>query len=223
MARGISKLGLAVLLVTVLAGCQGLSGGKSPGRKIMLWNGTDFSGWRRFVSDPAVNVDDVWRIRDGILRCKGQPNGYIRTEKRYRNYQLHLDWRWPETPTNSGVLLHGRSPDRVWPACIECQLKAGDAGDLVLIDGAGLTVHGVKYRNPDKQFNIIGKKSPTSERPAGQWNSLLIRCKGRSIRCFVNGVLQNEGTRATVDSGWIALQSEGSPIEFRDIYLLPAN
>jgi len=223
MARGISRVGWAVLSLTVLAGCQGLSGGKSPGGRIMLWNGTDFSGWHRVVSDPTVDVNDVWRIRHGVVLCKGQPNGYIRTERRYKNYQLHLEWRWPETPTNSGVLLHSRAPDRVWPACIECQLKAGNAGDLVLIDGTGLTVNGVNYRNPDKQFIVIEKKSPTSERPAGQWNSLLIRCKGRSIRCFVNGIPQNEGTRATVNSGWIALQSEGSPIEFRNIYLLPAD
>ena len=223
MARGISKLALTVLPLTVLAGCQSLIGGKSPDKKTVLWDGTDFDGWRRVVSDPTVNINDVWRIYDGVLWCKGQPNGYIRTAKRYRNYQLHLDWRWPETPTNSGVLLHGRAPDRIWPACIECQLKAGDAGDLVLIDGAGLTVNGVSYRNPDKQFEVIQKKSPTSERPAGQWNSLLIRCKGRSVRCFVNGIPQNEGTRACVNSGWIALQSEGSPIEFRDIYLLPAD
>ena len=46
--------------------------------------------------------------------------------------------------------------------------------------------------------------------------------KGGSIRCYVNGVLQNEGTGATLKSGWICLQSEGSPIEFRNIYILPA-
>jgi len=37
----------------------------------------------------------------------------------------------------------------------------------------------------------------------------------------VNGVLQNKGTKATDTSGWICLQSEGSQIEFRNIYVKP--
>jgi hypothetical protein len=163
----------------------------------------------------------VWQVRDGILYCAGQPNGYIRTQDEYDNYHLHVEWRWPGRPTNSGVLLHAQGPDKVWPACIESQLKSGSAGDFVLIGGTGLTVDGTDRRNPERQFVVISKKGAMGEQPAGQWNTYDIHCDGDSIRCFVNGVLQNEGTKATVNSGWICLQSEGSPIEFRNIYLLP--
>ena len=171
------------------------------------------------LADPVADVDDVWRIRGDILYCTGTPNGYIRTTDSHSNYHLHLEWRWPETPTNSGVLLHARGNDEVWPACIECQLKAGNAGDLVLINGTGIAVGGVDRTNSARQFVVIEKKLPTSEVPAGQWNSYDIYCQGDSIRCLVNGILQNEGTDASVTSGWICLQSEGSPIEFRNIYI----
>jgi hypothetical protein len=224
MVRRKSRTGLWMVVVVglfVMAGCQ--NGGKSPGRKVVLWNGVDFTGWVRFVPDPSVDVNDVWRIRDGTIYCAGQPNGYIRTQDKYQNYHLHLEWLWPDVPTNSGVLLHASAPDQVWPVCIECQLKAGNAGDFVLIGGTGLTVDGVDRRNPAQQFVVIEKKAPTSEKPAGQWNSYDIHCEGGSIRCHVNGVLQNEGTNATVTSGWICLQSEGSPILFRNIYLQPAD
>ena len=63
----------------------------------------------------------------------------------------------------------------------------------------------------------------SSEKPAGEWNEYDILCKGDTIVCHVNGILQNEGTAATITSGWICLQSEGSPIEFRNIYVEPAN
>ena len=43
------------------------------------------------------------------------------------------------------------------------------------------------------------------------------------LKLTVNGVLQNEGTDATPSSGPICLQSEGSPIEFRNIYLEPVD
>ena len=225
MTRTTANVGLC-LIVAVLAfalmGCEGGLGFLSGGKKVALWNGKDFSGWERFVPDATVNVNDVWRIREGSIYCKGVPNGYIRTRNAHKDYHLHVEWRWPEEPTNSGVLLHAGGPDQVWPKCIECQLKAGSAGDFVLIGGPGITVDGVDHQKPDRQFVVVEKMAPTSEKPAGQWNSYDIHCKGDTIRCFVNGVLQNEGTAATVTSGWICLQSEGSPIEFRNIYLLPA-
>ncbi len=224
MMRMMGRIGLLIVVSASLAraaGCQSAFGGKSPGKKVMLFNGQDFTGWTRFVADPNADVNDVWRIRGDVLYCAGKPNGYIRTTDKYKNYHLHVEWRWPETPTNSGVLLHVNGKDEVWPACIECQLKAGNAGDLVLINGTGLSVNGVSQKNSAKRFVVIEKKSPTSELPAGQWNSYDIYCQGDSIRCLVNGVPQNEGTDASVASGWIGLQSEGSPIEFRNVSLEP--
>jgi len=212
---------VAAGLFLAMAGCGKMFAGKSPGNKVMLYNGQDFTGWTRFIEDPGADVNDVWRIRGDVLYCAGKPNGYIRTNEKYKNYHLHVEWRWPETPTNSGVLLHAGGKDQVWPVCIECQLKAGNAGDFVLINGTGLSINGVSQKNSAKKFVVVEKKSPTSELPAGQWNSYDIYCQGDTIRCLVNGVVQNEGTNASETSGWICLQSEGSPIEFRNISIEP--
>ncbi len=213
---------LAMILIT-LTGCQGVFGPITPKKKISLWNGRDFSGWKLVVADKNVDVDHVWSVRKGVVYCIGKPNGYMRTKAKYANYRLHVEWRWPENPTNSGVFLHAGGQDKVWPRTIECQLKAGSAGDFVLINGPGITVDGVNKQNPDKQFVGVAKKHQSSEKPAGQWNTYDIHCEGDSIRCLVNGVLQNEGTDATDTSGWICLQSEGGPIEFRNIYIEPLN
>ncbi|MHC4120433.1 MAG: 3-keto-disaccharide hydrolase [Planctomycetota bacterium] len=204
------------------AGCQQMLGPIKPREKMMLFNGTDFAGWKLFIPDKTVEVHDVWSVSDGAVRCEGVPHGYMRTRAKYANYRLHLEWRWPEKPTNSGVLLHAGGRDQVWPVTIECQLKSGSAGDFVLINGPGITVDGVDKQDKDKQFVSVKKKKPTNEKPAGQWNSYDIHCEGDEIRCYVNGLLQNEGTDATITQGWICLQSEGSPIEFRNIYLEPA-
>ena len=222
MMRTTGKVGLGlVVMLSLLAlvGCRSAAGGKSFGQKMVLWNGKDLTGWTRVVQDPSVDVNDVWRIRDGVLWCAGKPNGYLRTQQSYTDYCLHVEWRWPETPANSGVFLHAGGGDRVWPVCIECQLKAGSAGDFVLMNGAALTVDGTERRNPAQQFVAIKKKNPSSEKPAGQWNSYDIECQGGSVRCRVNGILQNEGTNASPSSGLICLQSEGGPIEFRNVYL----
>lgn len=221
VARGLLTFGAVAIFLATLTGCQGMLGPVTPKEKTMLWNGKDFAGWELFIPDESVDVHDIWSVKDGVVYCKGVPNGYMRTKTTYANYRLHLEWRWPEKPTNSGVLLHASGPDQVWPLTIECQLKAGSAGDFVLINRPGITVDGEDKQDKDKQFVVANKKEASSEKPAGQWNAYDIHCEGDTIRCYVNDVLQNEGTAATITSGWICLQSEGSPIEFRNIYLEP--
>ena len=67
----------------------------------------------------------------------------------------------------------------------------------------------------------IKKPGDSSENPTGEWNVYEITCQGDNIELIVNGVLQNTGSNANPSSGQIALQSEGGPIEFRNIYIVP--
>lgn len=193
-------------LVLALAGCSS---------KIELFNGRNLDGWKPYLADASVDPAAVWSVREGVLRCEGVPNGYLSTIRTYSNYSLHLEWRWADMPTNSGVLLHMNGPDKIWPQSIEAQLKHQDAGDIYLIGGTdcmGAT---------DRQGIRLPKMNPTSEKAAGQWNSYDIVCRQDTIELHVNGVLQNKATKASVASGKICLQSEGSPIEFRNIILTP--
>ena len=218
-------LGLRILVagLAVLSGCHGGGGSLAPREKVDLFNGKDFTGWKLHVDEEGVNVDDVWSVKDGVVNCKGVPNGYMRTEAKYRDYVLHVEWRWVGQPTNSGVLLHSSGEDKVWPRTIEAQLKAGNAGDFVLINGTGVTVDGKDWRNVEQTYVSVPKKEKSSEKPAGQWNAYDIICKGDTITLYVNEVLQNKGTGVTDTSGWICLQSEGREIEFRNIYVKPVD
>src|SRR5438046_10263997 len=67
----------------------------------------------------------------------------------------------------------------------------------------------------------IRNLTAVSEKPVGEWNTMVIEAVGRSIRVWVNGDLVNEGSNATADRGRIALQSEGSEVEFRKLSLTP--
>jgi hypothetical protein len=187
-------------------------------QKVELWNGRDFTGWYLFIPGDSVDVNDVWSVRDGVVHCTGMPKGYMRTEKDYANYTLHVEWRWVAEAGNSGVLLHAQAPEQVWPSCIEAQLKSGSAGDFVLIRGNHITVDSKKHTNTE-MYLPIPKKQEGIEKPVGEWNSYKITCSDDQITIYVNGVLQNQGSQASLHSGKIALQSEGAPIEFRNIYL----
>lgn len=211
---------LFILLAFLLVSCSAEKEQKSTESdqssqtaEVKLWNGKDFTGWEFFLSDSAVDPMNVWSVREGILHCTGVPLGYIRTDKKFQDYRLIVEWRWPEEPGNSGVLLHVQKPDKIWPHSIEAQLKSGDAGDFYLIGGA--TVR--EQDNPEKVR--IPKKSESSEREPGEWNRYEILCQEDSIRLKVNDILQNTAGNASLESGYIAFQSEGKPIEFRKIEL----
>ena len=204
----------ALMSFVTLTGCT---------QKKMLWNGKDFTGWELRLPGSDKESARVWSVREGVIHCDGVPNGYMRTTKEYSNYKLHLEWRWVQGDyrnRNSGVLVRVSGPDRLWPKCIEAQLHSGDAGDFWLIGGTAITVDRTRTESSRRPMRVK-KMKQSSEKPIGQWNKYDIFCEGDTIRCYVNDALQNSGTDASVTKGNIALQSEGAPIQFRDIYIEP--
>ena len=188
-------------------------------QKTELFNGKNLDNWKMVVSDESVKPESIFSVADGVIKITGATNGYLRTKEVYTNYQLHLEWRWTEKPTNSGVLLHVNGYD-FWPNAVEAQLQNQNAGDIVLI-GYGLTaiIGDSTYFNSNKRFVIVPKKHEGIEKPAGEWNSYDITCSEDQVSISVNNVLQNEGKKLSLTGGSIGLQSEGSPIEFRNIYI----
>jgi hypothetical protein len=190
-----------------------------PKEKTVLWNGTDFTGWQRFLPDPSKDVDKTWSIENGLLRCTGSPAGYMRTETSYADYHLHVEWRWPAKPGNNGVLVHMSGKDKVWPRSLECQLASGHAGDFWVIGGLEFAEH-AKGGGRVKERRTI-KLHESSEKPPGEWNQYDILCKDDWVVVLANGVLQNVATKCSDKSGKLCLQSEGAPIEYRNLWLEP--
>jgi hypothetical protein len=196
----------------------------NPDKKVMLFNGKDLENWNIFVGTPGVEPGDVFWVEDGMILTSGTPNGYIRTKGTYSNFKLHVEWRYTGDPTNSGVLINVQGEDMIWPLSIECQLMHEHAGDLVLIGkGSGITIKDSTYlvTSEENRFMILGKFEEVNEHPAGEWNSYDITSQDGNIEVLVNGVLQNAGTDMTLKEGNILIQSEGSPMQFRNITLEP--
>jgi len=190
-----------------------------PKAKTDLWNGKDFAGWKRFLPDASKDVDETWAVENGILRCTGNPAGYMRTEASYADYHLHVEWRWPAQGGNNGVLIHMSGQDKVWPRSLECQLHAGNAGDFWVINGVEFAEHAAGGDRVNGRRTV--KLHDSSEKPFGEWNQYDIVCKDDWVVVLVNGVLQNVATKCSDKSGRICLQSEGAPIEYRNIWLEP--
>ena len=181
--------------------------------KIQLFNGKDLSNWVFHLKDPSVDPAKVFSVQNGVIHIKGDPFGYMRTKDSYSDYKLHVEWRFPVELSNSGVFIHGQGADTIWLKCIECQLKAGSAGDFVCMNGSDMN------ERKDKSNRMVKKLAESSEKPVGEWNTMEVTCKANSIEVIVNSVLQNKGTNLNISSGSICLQSEGKDVEFRNVWL----
>ncbi len=185
---------------------------------IELFNGTDLTGWVGFLAADSLDTAREFTVRDGVI-CLSGPLGYIRTEATYTDYTLEVEWRWPGEPSNSGIFNRLQLPDLGLPQCFECQLRAGDAGDIVGLAGAKTA------ETADSQRPIVQmpKLAASSELPAGEWNRAEIVCQGDRMTITINGVMQNQATGLTLSGGHVGLQSEGGPVEFRNVRLTPFN
>jgi hypothetical protein len=187
-------------------------------KKEKLFNGKNLDGWSIYVADQKISPENFFYVKDGVIETPGVPMGYLRTKKEYENYRLHVEWRYPEKPTNSGVFIHTVGPDKIWPRHYQCQLKHLSAGDFIIQDeGLSATVRDTVYVSTVKIKPIAPKLKASSENKPGEWNSYDIVCKGNTVEVKVNGVLQNYATNCSETKGGIGLQAEGSKIQFRNI------
>jgi len=190
-------------------------------KTIDLFNGNDLSNWGFVLQDGDKTATDIFTIKDGVIHIKGTPFGYMYTKEKYSNFNLHVEWRWPEEASNSGIFVFVQNENKVWPNAIECQLKAGNAGDLVLLNGSNIAEFKTNPGEERPKFPVVQKFNPSPEMPVGEWNNANIICINGFISVYINGVLQNMGTESLHKSGNIALQSEGKDIQFRNVRLTP--
>lgn len=219
MKKLLASLSLACLLTVNAEEISVKAQPVRPTQTIQLFNGKDFAGWAKYITaEPGSSPDVTWTVADGVIRCTGKPFGYLMTRQAFADFKLHVEYRWYGTSEqmNSGIFVLKTGPDTFFlPKAIETQLKKGSAGDFVLLSTA--TLNGLE--NPKNRS--VKKQADASEKPDGEWNSVDIVVKGNTIVSSVNGVLQNTGKDAYTDAGQICLQSEGGPIEFRNITLAP--
>ena len=211
--KAIARMSIIALFVGVFLSSATTYGDDASGWT-PLFNGKDLSGWTYHLRDSDAPMEDVWSVNDGVLICKGNPIGYIRTKEDYKNYVLKLQWRFdPEKgPGNSGALLRVVGPDKVWPKSIEAQLHSRNAGDFWNIDKVRMTVDAARTKG-----RRTVKLHETNEKPLGQWNQYEIIVDHGTITLKVNDLVQNKATDCEEVAGKIALQSEGATIHFRDI------
>lgn len=184
-----------------------------PGEKgwVELFNGKDLSGWTIMGSNK-----EAFFVRDGIVECSGKGGGWLRSNNRYENFLLDLEFRISKGG-NSGIFI-----------------RAAESGDPAF-SGMEVQILDDNGRKPGTHSTgcIYAAVAPSKNmsKPASEWNHILIGCLGRNVFIVMNGEAivdvdldeydkPLEGHSALKDrltKGFIGLQDHGSPVSFRNI------
>lgn len=187
---------------------------------------------------PVNGSPDTWQWKDdGTLHCTGQPVGVMRTAKEYKNFEMAVSWCHLKDAGNSGVFvwapkdaLDKLTKPGLPDAGIEVQVldpgftaayekSSGKKGDWFTCHGDVFAV-GRSKMTPFPPLSPNGSRSfPTKQttKGTGEWNHYLIRAVDGTIRLWVNGEQVSGGEKCEPSQGFLCLESEGSPIDFKDI------
>lgn len=200
-----------------------------------LFNGQNLNGWHVDVPemDSIPTTKNPFIIRDNNLVSLGTPRGHLITDNIYNNYRLDIEYRFTGEPGNCGILVHSSTPRvlyKMFPKSMEVQMEHENAGDFWCIQMDIITDDMVDRRGPKEEWGIIEGKARRiknltegSEKPLGEWNTMVIDCFEDKIKVWVNGDFVNYGYNVDAKSGQIAVQAEGSEVEFRKLNLTPIN
>lgn len=220
-------------LLTLSTTCLLLNIQHSNAQTISLFNGENLDGWHVDVPDMDDNPNAInpFIIRDGMLVSLGTPQGHLITDAIYANYRLQIEYRFAGKPGNCGALVHASTPRALYemfPKSLEAQMMHKNAGDFWCIVEDIVVPDMEKRRGPKEEWGITeGKKrripnlTKKSENKVGKWNTMIVECLDREIKVWVNGDLVNYGHDCTANKGQVAVQAEGSEVEFRKIELTP--
>lgn len=220
---------LFIFVAFTLLSCQENS---EPAPK-SLFNGVDLSGWHVDVPAMDENPDAInpFIIRDSMLVSLGRPLGHLMTDSVFQNYRLEAEYRFPGDPGNCGVLVHASTPrvlSGMFPKSIEVQMMHDNAGDFWCIFEDITVPNMEERRGPKEEWSItegsrrrIPNLTDGSEKPLGEWNTMVVECVADTIKVWVNDDLVNFGYDCTATKGQIAVQAEGSEVEFRKLEMTP--
>jgi len=230
---------LIVSLTIVLSAVPSLA--KEPDPLPKAWIDGSGPGWKALDEGDFINVNcrpATWHWQKGVIHCSGHPVGVIRSRKPLQNFELVVQWRHLRSGGNSGVFvwvspasLKGLPPGKL-PHGIEVQVldhgyaeayrqRTGKKPDWFTTDGDVFPT-GDSSMKPFPPIAPNGKRSFPSKRLSrgvGLWNHYYVRCINGEVRLWVNGEEVSGGSDCRPAHGYLCLESEGSPVEFRQLRL----
>lgn len=213
-----------------------------------LFNGEDMAGWDIKIRNHPVNENfgNTFRVEDGILQARfdeyeeyNETFGHIFYNQSYSFYRLEVEYRFIGEQVqggpawafrNNGIMFHSEPAqsmtiDQDFPNSIEYQLLGGNGendrsngnvctpGTHIVVNGELRTEHCTSSNGPTHH----GDQWVTAELVVYGDSLIQHVLNGEQVMEYENPQLDN-GT--LIDRGYIALQAESHPTDFRSIRIL---
>ncbi len=198
-------------------------------------------GWRALALADFVPVNcatNTWSQTNGVIHCTGQPVGVMRLPNLFTNLEVVAQWRHLRSGGNSGIFLWAT------PASID-SLEKGKGRlptgiEVQVLDHGYTAQYETQYKKKADWFTTHGDVFPTGStkmkpfppvapngqrsfprqnlsKGVGEWNHYYVRAINGEVRLWVNGEEVSGGSGIAPAWGHLCLESEGSPVEFRDL------
>jgi len=198
-------------------------------------------GWTALGEADFVNVNcdpHTWRWEDGVAKCTGQPVGVIRTHEPITNFELVAEWRHLKAGGNSGIFVW--ASDASIKELEKGQGRLPHGIEVQVLDLGYAEQYEKQYNKPADWFTSHGDVFPTGPatmtpfppvapngkrsfpsknltKGVNEWNHYYVRAINGEVRLWVNGEEVSGGTDCRPATGYLCLESEGSPVEFRNL------
>ena len=161
---------------------------------VSMFNGADFNGWR-FTGEESENPPENWSVEGGVIKLTGGGKPHLGTVYEFANFEMRFEWRAKREKYNGGFFI--RSPKNLGKN--QLNLAQGSAGQFI-------------------GGNLQGSKGvPDLQHVVGEWNEWRVLVLDEMVTFWCNGQLAWKGTGLQPEKGYIGLQAEGAPLEFRNL------
>lgn len=231
---GLAALGIGLGIIASVSAQQ------PPVTKAFI-DGTGY-GWQPLSLDDFVHVNcdpGTWSASNGVIHCTGKPVGVVRSPNLHTNFEAVVQWRHLQFGGNSGVFVWAtpesiqeleQNKERRLPTGIEVQVL--DHGYTELYEkqtrkkAEWFTSNGDVFPTGTTKMKPFPPTSPNGQRSfprknlskgTNEWNHYYIRAVNGEVRLWVNGEEVSGGTGIQPAWGYLCLESEGAPVEFRNL------
>ncbi len=202
---------------------------------ILLFNGKDFTGWRQ-CNGTAMPAN--WIIEDNAMKVftgagkkpgSGSNGDIIYAVKKFKNFEFSIDWKTSEMG-NSGIFYYVRE--------VPGQPIYYAAPEVQVLDNVKATDNKLASHLAGSLYDMLAA-DPKTVKPAGEWNTIVIKIVDGKVTHVQNGVKVCEYvlwtpkwdemvanskfktfpgfTEGIAKEGYIGLQDHGYAIWFRNI------
>ncbi len=215
--------GLVMLALAWVFGCQSQAalGAETPSALeadpkgwVDILPSVDLKGWYRVAVPPTGKLGrQQWHAEPDrkLLICDGDGgHDMLLLEKEFGNAVFHCEFRYVpvegKAGYNSGIYVRNSRDGAIWH-----QAQIGDA------TGGYLFGETPTADRPRKFFTLNKEVKNGRVKPVGQWNTVEITARGKTLTLWVNGAVTCQFPGCGQEKGRVGLEGEGYRIEFRNL------